>query len=67
MSIKSFAAQLFAKHIHKKTQAWANNPVETQRNVFQELIHQAKDTVFGKDHHFDKIKTIADFQKIWSR
>ena len=41
MSIKSFAAQLFANHIHKKTQSWANNPVETQRNVFQELIHQA--------------------------
>ena len=63
MSIKSFAAQLFAKHIHKKTQAWANNPVETQRKVFQELIHQAKDTVFGKDHHFSEIKTVEDFAK----
>ena len=63
MSIKSFAAQLFAKHIHKKTQAWANNPVETQRNVFQELIHQAKDTVFGKDHNFSEIKTFEDFAK----
>ncbi|MCZ8089289.1 MAG: GH3 auxin-responsive promoter family protein [Flavobacterium sp.] len=63
MSIKSFAAQLFAKHIHKKTQAWANNPVETQRKVFQELIHQAKDTVFGKDHHFSEIKNFEDFAK----
>jgi hypothetical protein len=63
MSIKSFAAQLFAKHIHKKTQAWANNPVETQRKVFQELIHQAKDTVFGKDHNFSEIKTVEDFAK----
>lgn len=63
MSIKSFAAQLFAKHIHKKTQAWANNPVETQRKVFQELILQAKDTVFGKDHNFSEIKTFEDFAK----
>jgi len=63
MSIKSFAAQLFAKHIHKKTQAWANNPVETQQKVFQELIFQAKDTVFGKDHHFSEIKTVEDFAK----
>ena len=63
MSIKSFAAQLFAKHIHKKTQAWANNPVETQQKVFQELIHQAKDTVFGKDHHFSEIKNFEDFAK----
>ncbi|TDP60039.1 GH3 auxin-responsive promoter family protein [Flavobacterium dankookense] len=63
MSIKSFAAQLFAKHIHKKTQAWANNPVETQQKVFQELIFQAKDTVFGKDHHFSEIKNFEDFAK----
>ena len=63
MSIKSFAAKIFAKTIHKKTQAWANNPVETQQKVFQELIHQAKDTVFGKDHHFSEIKTVEDFAK----
>lgn len=63
MSIKSFAAKIFAKTIHKKTQAWANNPVETQQKVFQELIHQAKDTVFGKDHNFSEIKTFEDFAK----
>jgi phenylacetate-coenzyme A ligase PaaK-like adenylate-forming protein len=63
MSIKSFAAKIFAKHIHKKTQAWANNPVETQSKVFQELIHQAKDTIFGKDHHFSEIKTVEDFAR----
>ena len=63
MSIKSFVAQLFAKHIHKKTLTWANNPVETQQKVFQELIHQAKDTVFGKDHNFSEIKTFEDFAK----
>mgnify|MGYP000470433549 CR=1 FL=1 len=61
MSIKSFAAKIFAKVVHNKTQAWANNPVETQQKVFQDLINQAKDTVFGKDHHFEKIKTFHDF------
>lgn len=61
MSIKSFAAKIFAKVVHNKTQAWANNPVETQKKVFQDLINQAKDTVFGKDHHFEKIKTFQDF------
>ncbi len=61
MSIKSFAAKIFAKVVHNKTQAWANNPVETQQKVFQYLINQAKDTVFGKDHHFEKIKTFQDF------
>lgn len=61
MSIKSFAAKIFAKVLHNKTQAWANNPVETQQKVFQDLINKAKDTVFGKDHHFEKIKSFQDF------
>ncbi len=61
MSIKSFAAQLFAKQIYKKTQAWAKNPVASQNAVFQELIQQAKHTQFGIDHHFETIKTPADF------
>lgn len=63
MSIKAFAAKLFAKHIHNKTQKWAQNPVETQQKVFNELIRKAKITQFGKDHNFEHIKTYNDFQK----
>jgi hypothetical protein len=61
MSIKSVAAKLFALKIYKKTQAWANNPVETQNKVLQELIKEAKETQFGLDHHFDSIKSSVDF------
>ena len=61
MSIKSIAARLFARQVVKNTQAWATNPVETQNKVFQKLIRQAKDTQFGRDHHFDQIQTPADF------
>jgi hypothetical protein len=61
MSIKSVAAKLFALKIYKKTQAWANNPVATQNKVLQELIKEAKETQFGLDHHFDTIKSSADF------
>ncbi len=63
MSIKAFAAKLFAKHIHNKTQKWAQNPVETQQKVFNELIQKAKETQFGKDHHFDKINSFEEYQK----
>lgn len=63
MSIKSILAKLFAKNIYKKTQAWANNPIETQRKVFLDLIQQAKNTQFGKDHHFDQLKKVEDFAK----
>ena len=61
MSIKSIAAKLFAQYIHKKTQAWARNPVATQQAVFEQLIEEAKVTQFGKDHHFEQIKTFEDF------
>lgn len=61
MSIKSIAAKIFAKKIHNKTQKWATNPVVTQQKVFTDLIRQAKNTQFGKDHDFENIKSHADF------
>lgn len=63
MSAKSQAAKLFAKLIHKKTQKWARNPILTQQKVFENLIKQAVQTQFGKDHHFESIQTYEDFAK----
>ena len=65
MSVKAFAAKLFAKRIHAKTQKWVNNPIETQQKVFQKLIKEATQTQFGKDHDFNSIKNPSDFaQKV---
>nr|WP_315170662.1 GH3 auxin-responsive promoter family protein [uncultured Flavobacterium sp.] len=61
MSIKAIAAKLFAKKIVRKTQEWAQNPVATQEAVFKKLIKEAKNTQFGKDHHFEQIQSFADF------
>ncbi|GGF26420.1 GH3 auxin-responsive promoter family protein [Flavobacterium limi] len=63
MSIKSIAAKIFARKIYNQTLFWSGKPVETQLKVFKSLIESAKATEFGKDHHFDTITTIADFQK----
>jgi len=63
MSIKSFAAKLFAKKIYKETKLWSNNPIATQRKVLLQLIQDAKQTQFGIDHHFDQIKNEKDFAK----
>ena len=63
MSIKSFAAKIFAKSIHQKTQKWVSNPIETQQKVFLDLIQQASETHFGKDHNFSQIKSHQDFVK----
>jgi len=52
LSLKSALAKPFAKRIYNKVQKWANNPIETQHKVFQELISEATSTQFGQDHDF---------------
>lgn len=61
MSIKSFAAKIFANIIHHKTQKWVMNPIETQERVFNQLIQKAKNTAFGIDHQFAEIQNHHDF------
>lgn len=61
MSIKAFAAKIFAKYIKYKTQKWTKHPLQTQEKVFLDLIKKAKDTDFGKDHDFNNIQTYKDF------
>ena len=61
MSVKSFAAKIFAQFVHTQTQKWAQQPEQTQQKVFKELIAAARATAFGQDHHFEQIKTYEDF------
>lgn len=63
MSIKTFAAKIFAKQVHKKNQKWINNPVESQEKVFRELVKSAQNTEFGKDHNFKNIASFEDYAK----
>lgn len=63
MSIKSFFAKIYASTVVSKNKKWVNDPVGTQQKIFRELISDAKNTAFGKDHHFDEILNHADFVK----
>ncbi|WP_369048447.1 GH3 auxin-responsive promoter family protein [Tenacibaculum sp. UWU-22] len=63
MSIKSTLAIPFAKIIQKQVYKWANAPHKTQQRVFKKLIATAKNTAFGNDHRFKKIKTYQDFKQ----
>ncbi|WP_426431880.1 GH3 auxin-responsive promoter family protein [Winogradskyella sp. HB-48] len=62
-SIKAALSKPFAKLVAKRINKWASQPVETQDKVFQNLIKEAKNTVFGKDHKFDTIQSYEDFKK----
>ena len=60
-SIKSVLAKPFALLTKRSVLKWANNPIETQNAVFKNLMEEAKDTQFGKDHDFVNIKSHSDF------
>ncbi len=62
MSLKTFLSKIYAKKVYNQTQKWANNPIETQKKVFDKLIRQANATQFGKDHSFSEISSFYDFQ-----
>ncbi|WP_299114874.1 GH3 auxin-responsive promoter family protein [uncultured Winogradskyella sp.] len=60
-SVKAALSKPFAKYIARRIKKWASKPIETQERVFQNLISEAKYTVFGKDHNFNEIRTYEDF------
>jgi hypothetical protein len=63
MSFKSLGAKIFSKIVVNRIKDWSSRPLETQQKVFKKLIDEAKNTAFGKDHHFDKINSYSDFKK----
>lgn len=36
---------------------------KAQHKILMDVVNYSKDTVYGKEHNFDKIETIEDFQK----
>ena len=60
--LKSYLAKIYARIVAKQVYAWARVPYQAQDKVFKELIESAKNTKFGRDHQFDKIKTFQDFK-----
>ncbi len=63
MSIKSILAKPFAKSIATRVYKQSKNAVKVQQNVLKNLIAQAQNTTFGKDHNFSEIKSYEDFKK----
>lgn len=63
MGIRSFFSKPIAAYVTSKIKKWSQNPVETQKAVFDSLIKTGRQTAFGKDHGFDKISTFEDYRK----
>jgi hypothetical protein len=53
----------YSKWVHNKNEHWINNPMESQNTIRRHLVKQARNTRFGKDHHFKDIKNYNDFKQ----
>ncbi|TDG36378.1 GH3 auxin-responsive promoter family protein [Pedobacter changchengzhani] len=62
MGLKSILSKPFANYAVWQISKWKNNAVSAQDKILQNLIESAKETAFGKDHHFTEIKNYTDFK-----
>ncbi len=60
--MKALLSRPLASWIVGRQKQWAARPAVTQQTVFSKLIQQAKDTRFGREHHFSDIQTYEDFK-----
>ena len=63
MGLKAILARVFARVVHKELEHIRQNALALQQQTFRQLIKQAKNTAFGKDHHYDEIRTYDDFKQ----
>jgi len=62
-SLKSILSLIFARHVVRKNNLWKKNAVVYQEKIMHSLIKNAKNTLFGKDHFFQKIDSYETFKK----
>src|SRR5690606_38233892 len=63
MSIISPALKGFMKLRQSAIDNFALNPIDTQQQVFNDLISSAQYTEYGKQYGFEKFNTAIDFRK----
>src|SRR6187397_1384296 len=63
MSLLSPAISSLARMRYWRIEAWKNNPVDSQREVLQDLVTSAQYTEFGKKYNFSKLFSIKSFKK----
>ncbi len=63
MNLKSILAKPFANYIYKQHKKNMLNAVQDQQNILQELLKVGKQTVFGKDHHFNDVSNYQEYTK----
>src|SRR5882762_1800427 len=63
MGLKAALSKPFAALVNNRLNKLRKNAVGLQQKTFEQLLGKAKDTAFGKDHHFEQISNYDDFKK----
>lgn len=61
--IKKKIALIWAKKHVKETEIYKQNAVEDQEKLLLSLVKTAEKTLFGREHQFENIQNVQDFQK----
>lgn len=61
--IKKKIALAWAKKHVKSTQNFKKNSSEMQSQLLLSLVKTAEKTLFGREHHFEEIQSVEDFQR----
>lgn len=63
MGLKAALSKVFAWYVNRQLNTVRQNAIALQQKTFSDLIHEAKNTAFGTDHHFAAIRNYEDFKK----
>src|SRR5690606_5797059 len=63
MGLKAALSKPFAALVTKKIDRWKYQAATVQEKVRKQLVSAAKNTTFGRDHHFSTIHSYEDFKE----
>lgn len=63
MGFRSVLIRPFAQMIARSIDRWSSDAIGRQEKILHQLIAKARDTAFGRDHHFSEIRNYEDFIK----
>ncbi|GAA3983424.1 GH3 auxin-responsive promoter family protein [Mucilaginibacter dorajii] len=63
MGLKAALSKVFAALVNRELNHLRKNAIGLQQQTFSNLVYQAKDTAFGKEHGFAQINNYEDFKK----
>jgi hypothetical protein len=63
MGLKAALSKIFAALVNLELNGLRKNAVSLQEKTFHKLISQAKNTAFGKYHHFEQVHSYDDFKR----